>query len=205
MNLGGVHRGLGRSVLVIACSAAVLAALALTLAGYVLPVAQAAGRADAIVVLGGFGVPRAELAAQLFLEGVAPLVVVTGAGDCDAMRDVLLAQGVPANAILIECAARSTQENAVFAAVLLRGRHVHSAVLVTHWFHARRALAVFRAAAPEMRFGARAVRPSEASWRLGWDGSPGATLAEFAKIPWYALRYGVIAGGQPEQPSWVGR
>ncbi|MFC7053962.1 YdcF family protein [Hansschlegelia quercus] len=171
----------------------------MTLAGYVLPVSRSAGRANAIVALGGFGVPRAELAAQLFLDGVAPLVVVTGAGDCDAMRDILLARGVPAKAILTECASRSTQENAAFASGLLRRAHVRSAVLVTHWFHARRALAAFRAALPEMQFTAEAVRPSEPSWRVGWVSTPGATLAEFTKILWYALRYGIVAGPQPEQ------
>jgi uncharacterized SAM-binding protein YcdF (DUF218 family) len=204
MSSTSVRERLGRFV-VLTCGVAIVAALPLTLAGYLFPILRADGRANAIVALGGFGVPRAELAADLFLEGAAPLVVVTGAGDCGTMREVLLARGVPASAILTECASRSTQENAALSADLLRENHVRSAILVTHWFHAGRALAAFRAAAPEARFSAATIRPSEPSWRLGWVGPPGPTLAEFAKIPWYALRYGIVAGWQSEQPATAGR
>ena len=176
------------------------AAALLTLAGYVLPVEATPVRADAIVVLGGFGVPRAELAARLFSAGLAPRLLVTGAGDCEAMRDTLIAHGAPATAIVTECASRSTLQNALAIVPELRAEKARSVVLVTHWFHARRALASFRAVAPEIRFGAALVEPDDARWRFGWEQRPlAATLAEYAKIVWYAARNRVVV--RPEASS----
>lgn len=186
----------------VACVAAALAAsaaAALTAAGYILPIEVSAAPVDALVVLGGFGVPRAELAAGLFAAGAAPLVVVTGAGDCDAMRETLIANGVPADAVASECISRSTLENARNTTAMLRGRGVRSAKLITHWFHARRAIATFRASAPEVLFSATSVLPAATpAWRLGWTSEPKAALAEYAKIAWYALRYGVFVRIAPE-------
>jgi len=180
----------------LAAAAAMIAGAAaalLTLAGYVLPVEATPVRADAIIVLGGFGVPRAELAARLFSAGVAPRLLVTGSGDCEAMRDTLIAHGAPAAAIVTECASRSTLQNALATVPALRAEKARSAVLVTHWFHARRALASFRTVAPEIRFSAALVEPDEARWRFGWEQRPlAATLAEYVKIVWYAARNGVV-------------
>src|SRR6516225_3576853 len=77
-------------------------------------------RADALVVMGG-GVPdRPRHAAELFRQGAAPKIIFTGAGDCADSRNVLLSAGVPAEAIELECAAKTTRENAKFTLPLLR-------------------------------------------------------------------------------------
>ncbi|WP_020184871.1 YdcF family protein [Methylopila sp. 73B] len=175
--------------------AAACAACALTAAGYVLPTADAPGPADVIVVLGGFGPPRAERAARLFADGGARRILVAGAGDCDAIRDMLIARGAPAGAVDTECASRSTLGNARRAVPLLAG--ARSVILVTHWYHQRRALACFRANAPSIAFAGASVRRELPRWRLGWTGEPGAVLAEYAKIAWYALRYGIVAWTDP--------
>jgi uncharacterized SAM-binding protein YcdF (DUF218 family) len=179
--------------------AAACAACALTAAGYMLPTADAAGPADVIVVLGGFGPPRAERAARLFADGRARRILVAGAGDCEAIRDMLVVRGAPAGAVDTECASRSTLGNARQAVPMLAG--ARSAILVTHWYHQRRALACFRAMAPSIAFSGVSVRRELPRWRLGWTGEPGAVLAEYAKIAWYALRYGIVAWSAPARSA----
>lgn len=171
----------------------VFAAAGLTAAGYLLPVRSAAAPEEAIVVLGGFGVPRAELAAQMFPARIAPLVIATGAGDCEAMWRTLVVNGVPPEAIETECASRSTLENAAATAAVLRRRSIASVTLVTHWFHARRAIATFRAVVPGVRFTVASVEPQATPlWRLGWETEPKAVLSEYFKIAWYAVAHGVF-------------
>ncbi len=118
------------------------------------------GPRDAIVVLGSTLLPsgaltdvlaeRVATAAQLFHAGAAPIVVATGGllhgaprTEADAMAEALRAAGVPAAAIVLERASRSTYENARFTAALLPpGARVW---IVTQPFHARRATRCFRA------------------------------------------------------------
>src|SRR5690606_7647656 len=70
----------------------------LVAAGFLLVERNAPESADVIVVLGGDGRPRAERAAGLWNEGLAPLVLATGYGDCNFVRAVLIAEGVDAAA-----------------------------------------------------------------------------------------------------------
>ena len=116
--------------------------------------------ADAIVVLGAAqwnGRPspvlraRLDRAIALYRQGYAPLLVLTGgslAGDpfseASAGRDYALAQGVPAEAILVEEESRSTAENLRGAWQLLAPRQARSILLVSDAFHMGRALAIAR-------------------------------------------------------------
>ncbi len=59
--------------------------------------------ADALVVLGGDFGDRSARAAELFRQGVAPKVIVSGAGDCTINLQSLTNAGVPASAIQLEC------------------------------------------------------------------------------------------------------
>jgi uncharacterized SAM-binding protein YcdF (DUF218 family) len=125
--------------------------------------------ADAIVVLGGtvysLESPRVEAeemtgarvlrAARLYKEGKASIIVCAGgvpypASDgstrieSDDMHDVLVAMGVPTDAILKEKASRNTFENAQGTAELLQERGVKTILLATSAFHMPRASALFR-------------------------------------------------------------
>ena len=109
---------------------------------------------DAIVVLGAAqydgrpsAVFRARLdhASDLYREGVAPLVVVTGgkqAGDrfteAGAGADYLLAHGVPDAAILRETTSRNSWESLRASARFLFDRGVRRVVLVSDPFHSLR-------------------------------------------------------------------
>lgn len=124
--------------------------------------------AGAIVVLGGAirspdgsqGYPaltrasnRLWHAARLYRAGKAPLLVLSGGYDpslgdrpeADAMREFLVALGVPASAMLLESTSRTTRENARFTAVLLGQRGIHNVLLVTSASHMARARRCFEA------------------------------------------------------------
>ena len=77
-------------------------------------------RADAIVVLGGGSYERPVRAAELFKDGAAPRIIVSGAGDADTDRRILESKGVPAAVIQMEPNSRSTRQNAQFSILLLR-------------------------------------------------------------------------------------
>lgn len=148
-------------------------------------------RADVLVVLGGGVHERPVRAAELFKQGAAPRILITGAGDDLINRDILLQLGVPRRALELESDSLTTRENALFTIRLLRAEHVRSAVLVTTWYHARRALKTFEHFAPEIKFYSR---PSYYAFdRADWP-KPGnfrRMRLEFLKLPGYWARYGV--------------
>jgi uncharacterized SAM-binding protein YcdF (DUF218 family) len=148
------------------------------------------GSADVIVVLGG-GIERPVHAAELFKAHAAPRILLTGAGDDEINRQILLAHGVPAQAIEVENKSTTTHENAVFSLNLLRAEKVHSAILITSWYHSRRAERTFEHYAPEIKFYSR---PSyygfaQADWKKTGVGK--RMRLEFAKLPGYWIRYGI--------------
>ena len=111
-----------------------------------------APRVDAAVLLGGDPRGRAPVAAALLIRGRARWVLATGAGDCMANQHALIDHGVPASALILECHARTTDENARLSVPLLRARGIRTAVLVTSVYHTRRALLSFRHYAPDIVF-----------------------------------------------------
>jgi uncharacterized SAM-binding protein YcdF (DUF218 family) len=148
-------------------------------------------KADVIVVLGGGSHERPERAAELFKEHAAPRIIISGLGDCEINRRRLIAAGVPANAIELETQSRTTRENAQFTVKLLREQKQRRVILVTSWYHSRRALACFRHYAPEIRFYSR---PSYfASARADWSHNRiGSRIRlEYVKLLGYWVRYGV--------------
>jgi uncharacterized SAM-binding protein YcdF (DUF218 family) len=161
---------LGLAVLVSASAPAVSDALVSSLERDYPPADPAAApTAGAIVVLGGSlatGMPprrgpelvdasdRVLHASRLFRAGKAPFVVASGGrlpwseaarSEAEEMADLLVEWGVPREAILLEPKARTTSENAVETAKLLRARGVKRVLLVTSSIHMRRALASFKA------------------------------------------------------------
>jgi uncharacterized SAM-binding protein YcdF (DUF218 family) len=74
------------------------------------------------------------------------------------MRDIALAAGLPASALLIETASRDTLGNARECARLLRARHLASIILVSDRTHLPRAAVLFRLAGLTV-VGRAGVRP----------------------------------------------
>ena len=169
---------------------------ALGLVGFIFPerilcIDSGKVQADVILVLGGGSGERPARAAELFRSGAAPKILVSGVGDCTNCRQFLMAAGVPASAIGIECRSRTTRENAEFSILLLRGQGAKTAIIVTSWYHSRRALNCFRHYAADIQFFSR---PSHCSYaRSEWSraGIWHYVRSEYVKIPAYWLCYGI--------------
>jgi len=146
--------------------------------------------ANVIVVLGGGGHERPERAAELFKLRAAPRILITGAGDDGINRQILIADGVPANAIEIEGKSLTTRQNAEFSIKQLREEKIGSAILVTSWYHSRRALKTFEHYAPEIKFYSR---PAYFEFiRKEWTRIMVKRIyLEFLKLPGYWICYGV--------------
>jgi uncharacterized SAM-binding protein YcdF (DUF218 family) len=147
--------------------------------------------ADALVVLGGGLGERTARAAELFRQEAAPKVIVSGSGDCTINLEILTKEGVPASAIQLECRSKTTRQNAEFTISLLRADGVRRAIIVTSWYHSRRALSCFRHYAPEIKFYSK---PSYSYYaRSTWSQAHvwRDVCAEYVKIPGYWLCYGI--------------
>ncbi len=120
---------------------------------------HAAEDADVIVVPGAKvradGSPSPALARRIAAAAAAQRatglpVIVSGAAagpgpsEAAAMRDGLVARGVPAAAITLDEAARSTFENALNAGRIMRARGWRRALVVSEPYHAPRAVLTLR-------------------------------------------------------------
>jgi uncharacterized SAM-binding protein YcdF (DUF218 family) len=89
---------------------------------------------------------RIEHGRRLYEAGYAPLIAVTGGARREELREearvaeeILLACGVPPEAILVEDRSQNTAENMAYVAPLLEERGVESILLVTSPLHEWRA------------------------------------------------------------------
>lgn len=135
--------------------------LAQTLWEYMLMHHQLAS-SDVILVLGSNDVRVAEHGADLFLLGLAPLIVFSGnvgkltAGlflrsEAETFAEIAKAKGVPEQAIVLEPQATNTGENLVLSRNLLAARGVlpRRVIVVQKPYMERRAYATFRRLWPE--------------------------------------------------------
>jgi uncharacterized SAM-binding protein YcdF (DUF218 family) len=148
-------------------------------------------KADVLVVLGGGSTERPRRAAELFHAGEAPRLLCSGEGDCRSNQRILINAGVPRAVIELECDSLNTSENAQRTIALLRKQGAKRVIIVTSWYHSRRALNCFERYAPEMEFYSR---PSYfAVARNDWKpmGIEGYVWMEYAKNLGYIFRHGV--------------
>jgi len=147
--------------------------------------------ADVIVVLGGGQHERPLRAAELFQQRAAPRILISGAGDDEINRRILIRAGVPDAVIEIESHSATTRENAEAALKLLRAKNVRSVILVTSWYHSRRALMTFEHFAPELKFYSRPSYFGFAREEWKRTGLGQRMRLEFLKLPGYWVWYGV--------------
>ncbi|KQY27226.1 hypothetical protein ASD31_00240 [Rhizobium sp. Root482] len=170
------------------CVSASTYALALRGAETLLTVRTPDRHADIIVVLGGDGPVRARQAALLWRQGVADRILVTGRGDCKDIMDWMMQDGVSETAVVLECDSASTWENAEFSAPLLKHMGVRRGVLVTSWFHSRRAMRCFEAIVPGVDWMSSPAEPKMTYRRLLLDFEGWQVFKEYPKTIWYRLR-----------------
>ena len=148
-------------------------------------------KADVIIVLGGGGTHERPLrAVELYRQQATPRILISGAGDTEINRRILIRNGVPAGVILVENKSKTTRENAEFCCKILHAENVRSAIIVTSWYHSRRALKTFEHFAPGIKFYSR---PSYFNFkRAGWDREFFRHVyLEYIKLPGYWVGYGV--------------
>ncbi len=145
-----------------------------------------AAPADAIIVLGAAAYDarpspvfeqRIVHGINLHERGLGPWLIFTGGfggegarfAESEVARRYAIDKGVPEERILIETVSRTTRENLEQAAMLMRERDLHSAILVSDPLHMARALRLARgegiealgSATPTTRF-----RSLESRWRF---------------------------------------
>lgn len=159
--------------------------------------------ADAIVVLSGGGPERMMhgialynqgLAPQLWYTGDAPIPAMTNFTDGQFARRLAIEQGVAPEAIhLLETT--STWEDGQEIAAQVSQTHARRILVVTNWYHSRRALCVVRhhlaGLAVEVDYAAPPAQTyGPANW---WQQEEGLVdvLSELIKFGFYWWRYGL--------------
>ncbi len=119
-------------------------------AGFFLSPQDPLEKADVIVVIsGGETRQRVAEAAELFHQGWAPLLIMSGAArdegvsNAVAMQQIAISLGVPKNKILVEEVATSTLDNAKFVRDIIEEKKFTKIILVTSPYHQRRASLAF--------------------------------------------------------------
>ena len=172
-------------------------------------VSDTAKDADIIMVPGGSWPELPEAAAQLYHEGFANMILISGGisittsqfpgpktktkiytGDYkteyEFYRDVLIKNDVPERAIIGEDQSSFIRENSIYAKQLLDERQisVRSALLVCKSFHARRCLMSYQAAFPSVDFSVISIPGydiTKDNWFL-YEESIVRVLGELARI-----------------------
>ncbi|MCL6611099.1 MAG: YdcF family protein [Peptococcaceae bacterium] len=157
-------------------------------------------RCDAVVILSGETVPRVAKGVELYKEGYAGLIIMSGGGrptsrltDADLMRMEAVDSGVPPEVVLLENKSESTYENAVNVKEIILEKGIKSFLLVTSNYHTRRARYIFgrvfkgtgveiiTVSAPDPKF-------SPSSWWKKHEGQQKA-LTELANLIVYRIKY----------------
>ncbi|HEX4341180.1 MAG TPA: YdcF family protein [Polyangiaceae bacterium] len=158
-------------------------------------------RPDAVVVL-GCKVPetaggalhrRAEIAALAYLEHRPRFVVASGGrlwngvAEATALRDFMVALGVPAHAVVRELWSLTTIENAIYTGELLRAAALVRPLVVTSDWHVERALACFGACGIDATGRAASSAPEPPLSRARrWVGERFRTRVDLMSVPlWF--------------------
>ncbi len=158
-----------------------------------------AQQADAIVILGALvepdGEPGPDLvertihAVRLFQRGLAPYIICTGGYSGDRLSaaavacDLAVAQGVPAEKVLLADGSMTTREDAASARDLMLSRGWQTAILVSHPLHLERSRLSFE-------YEGLTVYPSPTNTELSsipWQTRVWLTAREAVGIVWIGL------------------
>ena len=161
--------------------------------GHWLDVTDPLAKSDAIVAISGDTGARADTAIALWKQGYAPVLIFSGGSSdpqsvasAELMKRTAVAAGIPANAIIVEGASATTEENAQRVAELMKSAHLRSAILVTSPYHQRRAALLFEREFDQARLSFRNHPADDPSWdaTLWWTSEPSRslTLIELAKL-----------------------
>jgi uncharacterized SAM-binding protein YcdF (DUF218 family) len=199
--------GLAGALLVASVLAVVTARLWLPAIGSWLARPSQLNQADAIVVLSGGGPERLiygitlyqqGLAPELWYTGDVPIPTMTSFTDGQFARQFAIGQNVPAGAIhLLETT--STWEDGQQIAAAVRQRGLHRLLIVTNWYHSRRALCVIQGQLTDMDVYVFYSSPPAFTYTPDdwWRRESGlvAVVNELIKFGFYWWHYGLAPWG----------
>ncbi len=177
-------------------------------------------RSDLIFVPGNTFPEPSRWAARLYLEGLAPRILVSGRysittdafyggenareypSEAAFMQHILLEQGVPDADILVEDQAQYTYQNALFSRKLLESRGLlpERAMLVCLPWHARRCSAYFETVFPEVALSVCPV-PGTRITRDNWMESQEGISLVMGELRRCAEQFHTILPKNPVQPE----
>jgi uncharacterized SAM-binding protein YcdF (DUF218 family) len=144
------------------------------------------------------------LEASRVFKLVDPAIVISSGGSPhpdrrmvptgETMRDMLVTLGVPADRVLVETVSRTTRDEAVVIAPMLREQRAEQVILVTSEDHMRRSIGSFRAVGVEVVPAIARDLRRDVTWMQRWlPGEEGLSTAsenahELLGIVYYALR-----------------
>ena len=163
-------------------------------------------RASLAFVFGTLHLEPAAVAADLFQRGIVPRTVLTGGVnrrtgilEAPAHLGILLNGGVPRDRIIVESASANTLENVLFSwpkiAACSEPLTIDSIIVVTKWYHCRRAMMTLKRHWPPGILYYGATYEPDGVRRTNWWRSEGGrrrVLKEWRRIPQY-LEQGDIA------------
>ena len=159
-------------------------------------------KTDLIVTLGGGGIERDQMAADLYKAGYAKKILLTGMGKIvnssqhyyEYPRSLFfLKQGIPAEALLFDGLSINTHQEAINIAIVLTAHHWHSALVVTDPPHIRR-VAFCLSSVFKNNFSYSLIQSDAPTWHADrwWQDERWRrfSLDEALKLVFYAIVYG---------------
>jgi uncharacterized SAM-binding protein YcdF (DUF218 family) len=191
----------------------------LRFAGEYWVVDEPSAQSDALIVLGddNYAADRAFHAAELYREGVAPMVVASARmlrkdfSIADVMAHDLESFGVPAKSIVkLTHRAQNTRDEAAEVAKLIQSRGWKRVLVVTSNYHARRARFIFERTLPaNVALRVSGARDSEFDPSRWWQTRQGqklfiTELAGYLVARW-ELRNGPVSENESALAIWCAR
>lgn len=147
--------------------------------------------ADAIVVIsGGDTSSRTLEAVRLYKNDWAPILIFAGAAEdpnspsnARVMRSIAIGEGVPSDVVIVEESSRTTRQNAVEVAAIIKAFSHDRIVLVTSPYHQRRASMEFSQVLGESVELINHPAPDENWSRRFWWISPVGWYLTLTEIP----------------------
>lgn len=172
--------------------------LALVSAGSLLVVEDPPAQADVIVVLGGDGPPRAAQSRKTMARGKGAARSGDWLWGLRPHPRHAGAAGVDSAVVSTECLSLSTGKRDIRTAYT-DWNGGKSAILVTSWFHSRRAVKRFRFVMPQIEWISLPAQRTVSLWRLAINGDGVQVFKEYAKALLYDLRSSLVQDLPPVQ------
>jgi uncharacterized SAM-binding protein YcdF (DUF218 family) len=181
------------------------------LAGQFWVVDEPAAKSDALIILGddNYAADRAFHAAELYREGVAPVVVASGrmlrqnVSIADVMEHDLESFGVPSASIVkLAHRAENTQEEAVEDGRLIQTRGWKRVLVVTSNYHARRTRFIYgRVLPPSVTLRVSGARDSDFDPSRWWETRRGQKLFMTELAGYVVARWELRSKPAPENET----